>query len=70
MEVIEKTDLMQQKAEELRLAGRVLGFVPTMGFFHEGHLELMRVARKHSDVVIISIFVNPMQFGPKEDLAA
>jgi pantoate--beta-alanine ligase len=70
MEVIEKTDLMQQKAEELRLAGKVLGFVPTMGFFHEGHLELMRVARKHCDVVIISIFVNPMQFGPKEDLAA
>jgi pantoate--beta-alanine ligase len=70
MEVIEKTDLMQQKAEELRLAGKVLGFVPTMGFFHEGHLELMRVARKHCDVVIISLFVNPMQFGPKEDLAA
>jgi pantoate--beta-alanine ligase len=70
MEVIEKTDGMQQKAEELRLAGKVLGFVPTMGFFHEGHLELMRVARKHCDVVIVSIFVNPMQFGPKEDLTA
>jgi len=70
VEVIEKTDLMQQKAEDLRLAGKVLGFVPTMGFFHEGHLELMRVAGKHCDVVIISIFVNPMQFGPKEDLAA
>ena len=70
MEVIEKTDLMQHKAEELRLAGKVLGFVPTMGFFHEGHLELMRVAKKHCDVVIISLFVNPMQFGPKEDLAA
>jgi pantoate--beta-alanine ligase len=70
MEVIEKTDQMQQKAERLRLAGKVLGFVPTMGFFHEGHLELMRAAKKHCDVVIISIFVNPMQFGPKEDLAA
>jgi len=70
MEVIEKTDRMQQKAEELRLAGKVLGFVPTMGFFHEGHLELMRVAKRHCDVVIISLFVNPMQFGPKEDLAA
>jgi len=70
MEVIEKTDGMQQKAEDLRLAGKVLGFVPTMGFFHEGHMELMRVAKKHCDVVIISIFVNPMQFGPKEDLTA
>jgi pantoate--beta-alanine ligase len=70
MEVIEQTDLMQQKAEELRLAGKVLGFVPTMGFFHEGHLELMRVAKKHCDVAIISIFVNPMQLGPKEDLTA
>jgi len=70
MEVIEKTDRMQQKAEELRLAGKVLGFVPTMGFFHEGHLELMRVAKRHCDVVIISLFVNPMQFGPKEDLTA
>ena len=70
MEVIEQTDLMQHKAEELRLAGKVLGFAPTMGFFHEGHLELMRVAKKHCDVAIISIFVNPMQFGAKEDLAA
>ena len=70
MEVIEQTDLMQHKAEELRLAGKVLGFVPTMGFFHEGHLQLMRVAKKHCDVAIISIFVNPMQFGAKEDMAA
>ena len=67
MEVIEKMDLIQKKAEDLRLAGKVLGFVPTMGFFHEGHLELMRVAKRHSDVVIISIFVNPIQFGPTED---
>ena len=70
MEVIEKTNVMQQKAEALRGVGKILGLVPTMGFFHEGHLELMRAARAHSDVVIISIFVNPMQFGPKEDLAA
>jgi len=68
--VIERTDVMQQKAEALRLTGKALGLVPTMGFFHEGHLELMRVARRHCDVVIISLFVNPMQFGPREDLAS
>jgi pantoate--beta-alanine ligase len=67
MEVVEKIDAIQRKCESLRIEGKVLGFVPTMGFFHEGHLELMRVARRHSDVVIISIFVNPMQFGPAED---
>jgi pantoate--beta-alanine ligase len=69
MEVITDAGEMQRKAEGLRLSGKVLSFVPTMGFFHEGHLELMRVAKRHSDVVIISIFVNPMQFGPTEDLS-
>ena len=67
MEAIERIDSIQKRCENLRLQGKLLGFVPTMGFFHEGHLELMRVARRHSDVVIISIFVNPIQFGPSED---
>jgi len=70
MEVIETVAQMQQRAEALRMAGHVLSLVPTMGFLHEGHLELMRVARKHSDRVIISIFVNPIQFGPTEDYDA
>jgi pantoate--beta-alanine ligase len=67
MEVIEGAAEIQRRCEALRLAGKTLGLVPTMGFLHEGHLELMRVARKHADVVLLSIFVNPTQFGPNED---
>ena len=67
MEVIRTVSHMQHTAEALRQAGQVIALVPTMGYLHEAHLELMRVGKRHADKLIVSIFVNPTQFGPSED---
>ena len=67
MKVLSTIAEITEYTAELKKAGKTIGLVPTMGALHEGHLTLMRAARADNDVVIASVFVNPIQFGPNED---
>ncbi len=70
MQIVNTIEDLRRLVLETRRSGRTIGFVPTMGYLHQGHLSLMQQARQENDLVIASVFVNPTQFGPNEDFDA
>src|SRR5947209_5698671 len=68
MITVETIAEVRAACDAVRARGGTVGLVPTMGYFHEGHRSLMRAARANHDAVVVSLFVNPTQFGPNEDL--
>jgi pantoate--beta-alanine ligase len=67
MKIFKKIEKINLALQEVRSRGKSVGFVPTMGFFHNGHLSLVKASRQSADCTVVSLFVNPTQFGPKED---
>lgn len=70
MEIVSSPEALQKLCWSWRLQGESIALVPTMGYFHEGHVSLMRWGREQADKVVASLFVNPTQFGPNEDLGS
>lgn len=68
MKIIKTIDELRENLKKSKIEGKSIGLVPTMGYLHEGHASLIRKARRENDIVVVSDFVNPIQFGPNEDL--